>query len=401
MNQAITPEITIATDFGSSLAKGIYTLDNQTFPPLNLILLEPEVIKLSFESIESYEKNKLGTGKEEDSAWLRLRENYYAVGFLAKNRFGTLKALHILKIDSAIPLMLAMLGVIAQKHRLAPKFKVNMSILLPWSEYKDKERFEEEIEEAMKSFSFRGEEYTLELKTFAALPEGGGLLARGRVPRKAEKEIRPQKSSNILILIMGYRNSSLLAVQKGELIKGLTSDFGFSKMVNRILELTSGQREERLIPVICEIASKKNPEKIILEKLVRTTIKELELAEVETLKSAIENARNEYVLMLRNWLQQQIPVNNIDEILIGGGTAKYLKKEITESLKVYRGAELNWLEDIEKRIIATFGERVKKDDLAVRLTDVFTLYYKFTSLPLPLLKEKASQVKEVGGVKNV
>ena len=380
MNQTALPSVTIAVDFGASLARAIYTINKDDISP-KIIFLEPEILEVPKESIENYQKNRQNTGREEDTAWLKLGEVYYAVGFLAKNRFNTLKSLNTLKLDAAIPLILSMLGAIAQKQELGNKFKVTMGILLPWSELKDKDRFHQVIIEAMKSFTFRGEEYSLELELFTALPEGGGLLAKARAP-KPNQQLQPVKAVNLAVLMIGYRNSSLLVLEKGELVKGITSDFGFSKMIHRVIELTSGQTEERLIEAVCAIGSKKKPDKRILDRLVRTTRTELKQAEIESLQSAIIDARKEYVVMLTNWIKKEIPFIKINEFLIGGGTARYLKTEIVETLHIY-GAQLNWGETLEHRIQQTFGNEVNNDELAARLTDVYGLFYKLLSVPLP------------------
>ncbi len=384
MSEASLTSVTIAADFGASLARAIYTIGNEKIEQ-SLIFFEPEVVEVHRESIETYENSKQGTGREENSAWLKLGETYYAVGFLARNRFHTLKSLNTLKIDAAIPLMLSMLGAIAQKHKLGNKFKVTIGILLPLSEHEDKGRFHQAIVEGMKNFTFRGEEYSLELKRFIALPEGGGLLTKARAP-KANQKLEPMKTVNVAVLMIGYRNSSLMVLEKGELVKGITSDFGFSKMIHRIIQMTSGQKEERLTEVISQMKSKKNPDKKSLEKLVRTTRTELKQAEIESLKSAIISARKEYITLLKNWLKQELVLSKIDEFLIGGGTVMYLKEEIMEILPNYI-EQLNWGHTLEKRIHQTFGKDVVNDELAARLADVYGLFYVLLNVPMPSLSK--------------
>jgi hypothetical protein len=75
-----------------------------------------------------------------------------------------------------------------------------------------------------------------------------------------------------------------------------------------------------------------------LETLARSHRTELRQREVEE----IADARAEYVALLRNWLIQHLPSQTrIDEFIVSGGTARYLKRELTDVLKGF-GGSLNW-----------------------------------------------------------
>jgi hypothetical protein len=346
-------EVTVAADFGASLGRAIYSTAAGYLKP-ELLLLDPQVVQVPEKSIENYEKYKIGQANPEDSAWVKIGGTYFAAGFLAKKNFHAVHCLESLKVDSAIPQTLSLVGSIAQKIDLPSQFSI-------------------------------------QLESFAALPEGGGIFARGRVPEKPGQKLRNPKELTVAVIILGYRNSSILVIEKGELTRGATGDFGFARMVQKIQTFTSGQKAEVLVPAICQARAKLG--KRVLETLARSQRTELRQQEVEELAEAIADARAEYVALLQNWLVQHLPSQTpIDEFIISGGTARYLNKELTELLRGL-GGSINWCNSLEERILKTFGDAVSDHCLESRLADVYGLFYKLHNRPLPRLREG----EEAGG----
>ncbi|MDV3002850.1 MAG: hypothetical protein N5P05_004505 (plasmid) [Chroococcopsis gigantea SAG 12.99] len=350
-----------------------------------LILLEPHTVVVPQKSIDNYEKFKIGRANPEDSAWVNFAGTCYAVGFLAKNQFHTVHSLNSLKVDAAIPQTLAIVGSAAQRKSLEGKFSLSLGILLPWNEFRDREKFGAGIARALSDFTFRGQRLSVTLESLTALPEGGGIFARGRTPDPLDKELRNPKELNLAVIMLGYRNSTVLVIEKGELTNGATGDFGFAKMISNVQNSTSGQKPEVLIRVIC--GSRSLPSRKDLEKLARSHRDELREREIVEIGEAIADARAEYVTLLRNWLLQNLPGSiSIDEFIISGGTSGYLKKELTEFLKRFN-ARLNWCDPLEERIHNTFGHTVIDNSLSYRLADVYGLFYKVLNRPLPRLRE--------------
>jgi hypothetical protein len=220
------------------------------------MLLDPQVVVVPAKSIENYEKYKIGQANPEDSAWVKFGETHFAVGFLAKKNFHAVHCLEALKVDSAIPQTLALVGSIAQKNDFPVGFSLSLGILLPWNEFRDREKFESQISAALSDYTFRGQRFSVQLESFSALPEGGGIFARGRVPEKLGQKLRNPKELTITVIMLGYRNSSILVIEKGELTRGATGDFGFARMVQKIQTFTSGQNADVLVPVICQARAK-------------------------------------------------------------------------------------------------------------------------------------------------
>lgn len=385
-------DVTIAADFGASLGRAIYSTTSGHLKP-ELLLLEPQVVQVPEKSIDNYEKYKMGQANPEDSAWVKYGETYFAVGFLAKKNFHTVHCLESLKVDSAIPQALALVGSVAQKKALPSRFSLSLGILLPWNEFRDREKFESQIATALADYTFRGHRLSVQLESLTALPEGGGIFARGRVPERIGQKLRNPKEIMIAVIMLGYRNSSILVIEKGELTKGATGDFGFARMIEKVQTFTSGQRVDVLIPIICQARSRVG--KRALETLARSHRTELRHKEVEEIADAIADARAEYVALLQNWLLQHLPSQTrIDEFIVSGGTARYLKKELTDLLRGFN-ASLNWCASLEERIDNTFGNTVGNYSLEYRLADVYGLFYKLLNRPLPRLRETTGELIDV------
>jgi hypothetical protein len=165
-------DLTIAADFGASLGRALYTTPSGCGKP-ELMLLDPQVVEVPAKSLENYEKYKIGQASPEDSAWVKLGEAHFAVGFLAKKNFHAVHCLESLKVDSAIPQALSIVGSIAQKKDLPSQFSASLGILLPWNEFRDREKFQSQMAEALADYTFRGQQLSVQLESFTALPEGG------------------------------------------------------------------------------------------------------------------------------------------------------------------------------------------------------------------------------------
>jgi hypothetical protein len=116
-------DVTIAADFGSSLGRAIYSTSSGYCKP-ELLLLDPQVVTVPAKSIDNYEKYKLGQASPENSAWVKFGDSYFAVGFLAKKNFHAVHCLESLKVDSAIPQTLSIIGSVAQKKELPSPFSL-------------------------------------------------------------------------------------------------------------------------------------------------------------------------------------------------------------------------------------------------------------------------------------
>lgn len=360
------PDLTIAFDPGSSLGKVFFTL--KTFQP-ELLLMEPEVAQVPQRSLEAYEEGKIGTPAPENAAWVEYRGQCRAVGFLAQDRFYADLKLEDPKFELALYKTLAVVGAIAQQKSLPNGASLLLGVLLPYGEYEDRKVFERLITEALAGFRFRGEERSFELINFVCRPEGFGLLSRGRTPGSSLRD------RVIAVVMLGYRNTSVLVMNRGVMTQGETADLGFCKLVAMVQRLTSGQKPLKLAAAISKAGPKISAK--ALAHLARVSDSALRDEEIAQIREAIAAARAEYWLMLGDWLRKRIPLE-VDEVMLAGGTAYYWQRELNA---LFPQAEISWCTRLEEQITQTYVSKVSEKGLNFRLTDAYGLFFYLCGTP--------------------
>jgi len=353
-------DLTIAFDPGSSLSKIFYTL--KSFHP-ELLLMEPEVAQVPKASLVAYESSCVGTPAPENSAWVEYKGQYRAVGFLAQDRFYADLKLSEPKFELAVYKTLAVVGTLAQKKSLSNGASIHLGVLLPYGEYEDRKLFERLVTEALAGFRFRGVEYSFELETFLCRPEGFGLISRGRTPGSSLKDLK------IAVVMIGFRNISVLIMDRGMISQGITEDLGFNKLVSCVQRLVSGQKPLKLAAAISKAGSRISTK--ALAHLVRVQDPSLRDTEISQIRSAVGTAREEYWISLASWLRSRIP-SDVNEIIFAGGTAHYLTRELNS---LFPHAEKVWCDHLESQINHNFFHDVSNHGLEFRLTDNYGLFF--------------------------
>ncbi|MDJ0510585.1 MAG: ParM/StbA family protein [Crocosphaera sp.] len=358
-------DLVLAFDPSSSDSKGFYT----TYPfKCEWLVMEPIVVRVEKTAIEQYEKNKISTGDETRNAWLEVDENYYAVGWLAQQHFHGLDKILTLKFETAIYKVLAMVGAIAKRKNLPTRFRLGLGVLLPYGEYPDRYRFKEKLAEALSSFRFRGRKYEVTLSGFNCLPEGGGLLMRGVEPSSLVKQ------KKVLILMIGYRNASILITDKGELARPFTTDLGFIRMLEMVERGSSGLSARELLVPICQAGEKVRTQS--LKPLLKTTVPSLQKESLEQLRRTIINARQQYWNLLSDWLSNSY-LPQVDKVVLAGGTSRYYQKSLE---KWFSPQSITWGEELEKQVHSVIGEQGLEQGLAWRMTDVYGYFFYLQSV---------------------
>jgi hypothetical protein len=342
------------------MSKALYTV--KPFK-LELMVMEPEVVEVPSSGIEQYEANKIGETYPENEAWLEVKGNYYAVGFLASSRFYGDGAIRELKYERAVYKVLAMVGALAVRKQLPSEFSLGLGILLPIGEYNDRSRLEALLLEALSNFTFRSKRYRVSLKGFNCMPEGAGVFLRG-----LDYRVNP-KEKTILVVIAGYRNASYLLMERGRIGRGETEELGFVRLLEKAIESTSGLKSEEMLAPICEAGVRVKSEP--LRSLVKSREPKLQKAELHQIVWAVRQARSQYWQMLANWLaSRKFP--KLDEVIVTGGTANYYRSELSNFFAPYR---LNWGDHLEQEVVELVGHQRWSQEFAYRLTDVCGYFY--------------------------
>lgn len=353
-------DLTIAFDPGSTSSRAFYTLT--PFKP-SLLLMEPEVAEISARSIQVYEANKLGNPAPENNAWIEQRGVFRAVGFLAKNHFHADLNVADSKIRLAVWKALALIGAIAQNHGLSNGSTIRFGALLPYGEFQDRELFEQLLSNALSGYRFRGQELSFELEGFEGRPEGFGLISRGRTPGLS------LTNALIVVVVVGYRDVSVYTMNRGVISRGISRDYGFSKLIETVRAQTSGLKPDVLTAAICKAGPKISPRALAhLTRDLDPSLKDMELAQI---RNAIATAREQYWLTLSEWLKHHIPPE-ADEVVIGGGTAHYYEREFNA---FFSGLQVNWCKELEEQIERCYLPEISQHGLSYRLTDIYGFFH--------------------------
>ncbi len=168
-------QLVITIDFGGSMTKAIAV---NAEGKQQLICLDPQVQRVSWESLLHYQKNIFAEQAAEDRAWVKLGNNFYAVGYLAKEQFRGTTKLSIPKYYEAVQKTLAVIWVLRTKLKLNRKLRVSLGCLLPPGEYQDREIFKEELIAALAKFVTPDGTIMVELTYLCDLTEGFSEFAR-------------------------------------------------------------------------------------------------------------------------------------------------------------------------------------------------------------------------------
>lgn len=361
----LAPTITVALDSGSSGCRAVYTGEN--FKP-ELLFIPPEITKVTPATIAKYQEASLGSsaasGDPFQSSWVEYSGEIYAIGYLARY-FKAISQSERRKFEMFTPKALAVIGGIAQKHKIPNGANVKIALLLPWAEFTDRFLFQTILKEALADFKFCNTPKSFNLETFVCLPEGAGVLFQGREPGTNFQDL------DLAVLMLGFRDASLLSLNKG-VFQGMTEGLGFSNLVKSVAEKTSLRDLQKLTEVIAKAGQKVNPS--TLKPLLQNIDQAYREYEQGRIRDAILEAKAQYWLTLSEWLKLQI-TGSEDEIIIAGGTARYLKSELNTLLTPLITGKLQWCEGLEKRIKATFPTQIKANSLEYRLADVYSLFF--------------------------
>lgn len=320
------PHLFLGLDYGSSLTKGFYkSIENSR---VHMISMEPEVVELPRTSVENYMRDRLGKIQPVNSAWVGVGNEFRAVGFLA-HRFHGEAGLKELKYERAIYKTLAAIWVAHRNLAIEEStIKLSLCCVLPPSEYPDRNRFESKLRDALREFIVPTGLMKVELIDFMCRPEGTGIYLSYQLQHG-----RTILDETFSILMLGYRNASILSLRKGEFQPSVSSDYGFVRVIEAISQRVSGLNFRTATAAIAQAGFP--PDTTKLKILLRSRTQKGKQEDLAMLLSAIKNAREEYLQVLLRWLNSQLP-EDTSSLVLGGGTAKYFHQELFEQTTGYK-----------------------------------------------------------------
>lgn len=313
------PRVMVSLDFGGS---GLKAIAKNSQGESLVVYMEPELIEASVESLRQKTQGSLHQADPENLAWVGVGDEYRAVGYLAGSRYHANAGLSKKKYSTAVYRTLAALWVIGQKLKLKESFEVSLGVLLPPGEFEDSQLLLDELLKALQQFETPTGKMTVILRDFLSYPEGAGVyllhcLSEGE---KIKKTVGA-------VVMVGYRNASVLVSRRGVIDNGKTIDLGMVRLVELVQQKTSGLKTTPLLKAIAISGEQPQVKHFLgLTELGRSS--EVRRAEADKIVEAVISARTEYITALGSWLTEVLPLQELDEVVFCGGTADYLKSQL-------------------------------------------------------------------------
>lgn len=390
----------LALDLGTSLTKCLYQVDDG---PLRLLTVPPDAVELSrtLESVVTTQCDAIDAFRSagaENLIWYTPTKDssrLFVAGSLA-SKFQEGVDIKQLKYEVAEFKIVGIVGVIAQRERFGnERFLLDIALLLPHGEYRDGEQLKDQVARVLSGrdgFYWHGtQSVRAKLGEWRFYPEGSG-----RIFRYMQKEGKAAvRSHNLLILMLGHRNGSILALEQGrDSEESESSDkYGFYRFLEYILEVKSGYSPEDLMKGITAQDSNGDgtryfidPRKVAELRNRNSDNIEREAAEIQ---AAIEAAHLRYINGITRWIESKQRVFNADKFLFCGGACLLFREELeafaisdgrpdpvgvfTESIDPEQDPAV---EELSTELHLSHHDR---QTLGYRLVDIYSLFKDVTS----------------------
>jgi hypothetical protein len=234
------------------------------------------------------------------------------VGYLAKALTVTNPQLTALKSTMAMPKILGAIWVLKEKFQLSNYLNINLSCLLPPGEIKDREKLKTELQQVFnQGIDTPTGKLTPKLNYYNCLAEGSGIYLLHRA--KKGKELI--NATIVAVIMLGYRNASVMVFRRGMVKEYETNELGFARLIKSMVKQLSGHTIERLTPAIA--LHREMGSDVPLHSVLLGEDKQLEL---EELKQVLEVSQKSYEFELINWLKEVLPLD-VEEVILCGGTS--------------------------------------------------------------------------------
>ncbi|MBD2772050.1 ParM/StbA family protein [Iningainema tapete] len=345
-------KIALTIDMGGSKTKAIV----QEYPEGEpfVLLVDSEVADVSKPSVETVEAE----GLPESRAWVGIGGEYYALGELARRRFGGILQLRELKYELAVPKVCGAIWLAKQKLNLDNDVAAYLSILLPPGEVQDKEQLQTRLKDAFRSFDTPTGRMRVKTLHCNIASEGSGVFFQ-------RKRVFGENMLAEMYVMLGYRNASIFTVRGGSSGAGITSNFGMSWLVDNFVSKASGLSSDNpnIVEVLVEAGASCDP--LVMQKLSRKRKREEIKLDGELMSKALLLARDEYWRAIVRWLRSKMD-EDIEELVFCGGTADYIRPEIDAYFQK-EGIKVSWHADI-------FIPDEISSGMGNRMADVYALH---------------------------
>ncbi|MBD2450491.1 ParM/StbA family protein [Nostoc sp. FACHB-152] len=310
-------KVVLTLDLGASTAKEIAQIYPDGVPIV--VTMEPEIADVGAGTIEYLSSQLL----QDNTVWIGIGEEYYVLGSLSRSMFAGSSAIRDLKYKYALPKIAALTWLAIRRLGVKNDLEVYVQILLPPGEIATANNLGKQLTQLLKAgVKTPTGKFKCKVRSYNAALEGSGLLAY-----RSRNENINYFQKNVGMLMLGYRNASFTLAVKGNSSKAESTDLGMNWVVDQFVERTAvglSKEDSRLIAAIVEAG---NGNYDSLRRLSRKTKPEEIKQDVELFRKVLPVVREEYTRALLRWVKN---IAIMDEVIICGGTATFVRKELTQ-----------------------------------------------------------------------
>ena len=305
-----TPHLIIAIDPGASSIKIVGSIagDDKCHP----LTIEPYCVEISDLTPD--------INFDENSVWVTVGETSYALGNLAIAKYDCPLDIKPLKIKTIIPKLCAAIAVLHKKLELPARFNLSISSVLPPGEYVYAQEMRTILSTLRKIGTPAGAIKPV-IRSLDIYSEGFGVMDWHRT-------IGMGQSRDVGVIMLGFRNASVLFSRKGIQTNPKSSKYGFHAVLEKISAMSGGNypEAELIVPVWRYLIDGDESG----FKRVATSDFDLEMSKI---RPAIEAAMIEYRRSLEAWLKTAM--KQTDVIVLCGGNADYIGESLNPFLQQY------------------------------------------------------------------
>lgn len=383
--------IAVAIDNGLSATKAVWR-DPEGFA--HLLEMGPELKEMRESDIED---SGLSKGHPLQDAWVTIpgsstkTSSTVALGLKAQQMQGR-PPFQESKYGPAVYKIAAIVGAVAQELDTT-SLVLHLGTLLPYVEYRDRQRFESLVVETLKDFSFRGTQLKVQVDEMYIAPEGAGVAESYAVDFEDEFT-----SQDTLILVLGHRDVSRLPYRKGTYLEQTGAKIGFAFFVEDVCKESSLNLDANARAIATSYIYKARWDDSYLDRLAGLAVKGRELKHKATeIGRVIEQAKYRYLTSLLEHVNDiGAFLHEADRVLISGGPTPYWLEDLKEYFDDYpklAGQPLVYEQSYE-RIAALLG--TQDEAMYPRLGDVVGLFDRLVyeaDLETYLHSQKPAQTK--------
>lgn len=344
--------VALSIDLGGSQNKVIVQIYPDGVPMV--VAMEPEIADVGKNSIKHLSQN---------STWVGMGGEYHVLGAIAKNTFAGTAALRDLKYHYALPKIAGLLWLACRQLGLNNGVDASVQLLLPPGEISDGKDLGQKLSSALKKGILTPTgKLLVKIRNFYVASEGSGIMAYRS--RGLAQEFR---NKNIGMLMLGYRNASFTLSAKGNPAKAESTDLGMNWLVQQFVERTAvglSASDLRLAKALVEAS---NGNLNALHSLSRKATSAGVESDLKLFNSVLPDVRDDYCRALIRWIRN---IAVLDEVLICGGTAEFVRKELTEHF-LHSGIPIVWNGGVQ------LPKPLDTQGLGDRITDVWTAHITY------------------------